>query len=152
VLGLTTIVATLAALRLWHPARRLPFYLFAAGETVGFAAGALGSSVAVSGAGGKPLAAVLTVAAYLIGIAGFALVVRARSPGRDRASLIDATVISTGLGMLAWVFLMAPYANDVSLPVAERLLSMAYVALDVLLLAVVVRLTICGATAPAPSP
>jgi diguanylate cyclase (GGDEF)-like protein len=144
VLGLATITATLGALRLWRPVRRLPFYLFAAGETVGFVAGSLGSSVAVTGAGGNPVAAALTVVAYLIGIAGFALVVRARAPGRDRASLIDATVISTGLGMLAWVFLMAPYATDVALPVAERLLSMGYVALDVLLLALVVRLAISG--------
>jgi diguanylate cyclase (GGDEF)-like protein len=53
-------------------------------------------------------------------------------------------VIATGLGMLAWVFLMSPYASQVVLPVAERLLSMAYVALDVLLLALVVRLTISG--------
>jgi diguanylate cyclase (GGDEF)-like protein len=143
-LGLATIVATLCALRLWRPVRRLPFRLFAVGEAVGFVAGALGSSVAVTGAGGNPLAAALTVVAYLIGIAGFALVVRARNPGRDRASLIDATVISTGLGMLAWVFLMAPYASSGSLPVAERLLSMVYVALDVLLLALVVRLAISG--------
>jgi diguanylate cyclase (GGDEF)-like protein len=144
VLGLTTIAATLAALRLWRPVRRLPFYLFAAGEAVGFVAGSLGSSVAVTGAGGNPAAATLTIVAYLIGIAGFALVVRARAPGRDRASLIDATVIATGLGMLAWVFLMSPYASQVVLPVAERLLSMAYVALDVLLLALVVRLAISG--------
>jgi diguanylate cyclase len=143
-LGLATIAATLYALRLWRPVRRLPFQLFAAGEAVGFVAGSLGSSVAVTGAGGNPLAALLTVVAYLLGIAGFALVVRARNPGRDRASLIDATVISTGLGMLAWVFLMAPYASAGGLPVAERLLSMVYVALDVLLLALVVRLAISG--------
>jgi len=144
VLGLATIAATLSALRLWRPVRRLPFRLFAAGEAVGFVAGSLGSSVAVTGAGGNPVAAALTVVAYLIGIAGFALVVRARNPGRDRASLIDATVISIGLGMLAWVFLMAPYASAVTLPLAERLLSMVYVALDVLLLALVVRLAISG--------
>jgi len=35
---LATIAATLAATRLWHPARREPFLLFAAGEAVGFAA------------------------------------------------------------------------------------------------------------------
>jgi hypothetical protein len=80
VLGLATIAATLAALRLWRPVRRLPFYLFAAGEAVGFVAGSLGSSVAVAGAGGNPAAAALTIVAYLIGIAGFALVVRARTP------------------------------------------------------------------------
>ena len=144
VLGLTTIAATLGALRLWRPVRRLPFYLFAAGEAVGLVAGSLGSSVAVTGAGGNPVAAALTVVAYLIGIAGFALVVRARTLGRDRVGWLDATVISIGLGMLAWVFLMAPYAGAVTLPIAERLLSMVYVALDVLLLALVVRLAISG--------
>jgi hypothetical protein len=36
--------------------------------------------VAVTGAGGNPAAALLTIVAYLIGIAGFALVVRARAP------------------------------------------------------------------------
>jgi EAL domain-containing protein (putative c-di-GMP-specific phosphodiesterase class I) len=40
VLCLATIAATLAAVRLWGPARREPFLLFAAGEAVGFAAGA----------------------------------------------------------------------------------------------------------------
>ncbi|HTE70300.1 MAG TPA: EAL domain-containing protein [Actinomycetes bacterium] len=141
-LCLATIAATLASIRLWRPARRLPFYLFAAGEAVGFVAGTLGSSAAVTRAGGSPAAAALTMVAYLIGIAGYALVIRARSPGRDRASLIDATVISTGLGMLAWVFLASPYTVDASLPLVERMLSMLYVVLDVLVIALVIRLTI----------
>ena len=134
-LCLATIAATLAAIRLWGPARREPFLLFAAGEAVGFAAAALGSSAAVTRAGGSVAAAALTVFAYLIGIGGYAMLIRARSPGRDRASLIDATVISTGVGMLAWVFLAAPYSVDASLPLVERVLSMVYVMLDVLVLA-----------------
>ncbi|HEV8424235.1 MAG TPA: EAL domain-containing protein [Actinomycetes bacterium] len=143
-LCLATIAATLASIRLWRPARQLPFYLFAAGEAVGFVAGTLGSSAAVTRAGGSPAAAALTIVAYLIGIAGYAVVIRTRSPGRDRASLIDATVISTGLGMLAWVFLASPYTVDASLPLVERMLSMLYVVLDVLVLALVIRLTIGG--------
>src|SRR5829696_6360564 len=83
---------------------------FAAGEAVGFVAGSLGSSATVTRAGGSVAAAALTMVAYLIGIAGYAVLIHARSPGRDRASLIDATVISTGVGMLAWVFLAAPYS------------------------------------------
>jgi diguanylate cyclase len=141
-LCLATIAATLAAIRLWRPARREPFLLFAAGEAVGFAAGALGSSAAVTRAGGSVAAAALTVVAYLIGIGGYAMLIRARSPGRDRASLIDATVISTGVGMLAWVFLAAPYSVDASLPLVERVLSMVYVMLDVLVLALVIRMAI----------
>ena len=80
--------------------------------------------------------------AYVIGIAGYAVLIRARSPGRDRASLIDATVISTGVGMLAWVFLASPYSVDVSLPLVERVLSVLYVVLDVLVLALIIRLAI----------
>jgi hypothetical protein len=33
-------------------------------------------------------------------------------------------VISTGVGMLAWVFLASPYSVDDSLPMVERVLSM----------------------------
>ena len=91
-------------------------------------------------------AAALTMVAYLIGIAGYALLIRTRSPGRDRASLIDATVISTGVGMLAWVFLASPYSLDASLPLVERVLSMLYVVFDVLVLALVIRLAVGGGT------
>jgi diguanylate cyclase len=144
VLCLATIAATLASVRLWKPSYRLPFYLFAAGETVGFVAGSLGSSAAVTRAGGSVAAAALTMVAYLIGIGGYALLIRSRSPGRDRASLIDATVISTGVGMLAWVFLASPYSVDASLPLVERVLSMLYVIFDVLVLALVIRLAVGG--------
>ena len=143
VLCVATVAATLASIRLWRPARRLPFLLFAAGEAVGFVAGSLGSSAAVTRAGGSVAAAALTMVAYVIGIVGYAVLIRARSPGRDRASLIDATVISTGVGMLAWVFLASPY-TDASLPLVERVLSMLYVVLDVLVLALVIRLAIGG--------
>jgi len=144
VLCVATIAATLATIRLWRPAQRLPFLLFAAGEAVGFVAGSLGSSAAVTRAGGSVAAAALTMVAYLIGIVGYAILIRTRSPGRDRASLIDATVISTGVGMLAWVFLASPYSVDASLPLVERFLSMLYVVLDVLVLALVIPLAIGG--------
>ncbi|HSR28357.1 MAG TPA: hypothetical protein VLR51_07875, partial [Actinomycetes bacterium] len=84
VLCLATIVATLASIRLWRPARPRPFQLFATGEAVGFVAGSLGSSAAVTRAGGSVAAAALTMVAYLIGIGGYAMLIRARSPGRDR--------------------------------------------------------------------
>jgi hypothetical protein len=70
------------------PGRRLPFHLFAAGEAIGFVAGSLGSSAAVTRAGGSVAAAALTCVAYLIGIAGYALLIRTRSPGRDRTRAI----------------------------------------------------------------
>jgi hypothetical protein len=79
-LCLATIAATLAAVRLWRPAWREPFRFFAAG--------AFGSSAAVTRAGGSVAAAALTCVAYLIGIVGYALLIRTRSPGRTRAYLL----------------------------------------------------------------
>jgi signal transduction histidine kinase len=57
---------------------------------------------------------------------------------RGRGSFIDACIISTSAGLVAWVFLMAPYATDLSLTVAERLVSVAYPMGDLLLLATVI--------------
>ena len=45
---------------------------------------------------------------YPVLAAGLLLLVRERAPGRDAASLIDATIITTGIGMLSWVFLIGP--------------------------------------------
>jgi hypothetical protein len=74
------VAATQASIRPWGPARRLPFLLFAAGEAVGFVAGSLGSSAAVTRAGDSMAAAALTMVAYLIGIVGYPILIRARSP------------------------------------------------------------------------
>jgi len=79
-------------------------------------------------AGGPPL------------VAGLFLTVRGRGSGRDRAGLLDASVIATGLALLSWTFLMRPVTDDVSLDLVARLVSLAYPTVDVLLLAMVARL------------
>jgi len=68
--------------------------------------------------------------------AGLLLLVRGRAPGRDAASLIDATIITTGIGMLSWVYLIGPYVRLPDLSLAQRLVSIAYPLGDLLLLAV----------------
>ena len=75
------------------------------------------------------------LAGYVPLAVGLLLLIRARTPGRDRASLIDATIIATGLGLLSWVFLMKPAATDSTLTVVGRIIAIAYPAADVLLLA-----------------
>jgi hypothetical protein len=67
-----------------------------------------------------------------------------RAPDRDAASLIDATIITTGVGMLSWVFLIGPYARLPDLSLSQRLVSIAYPLGDLLLLAVAVRLWRAG--------
>ncbi|MDQ3304077.1 MAG: GGDEF domain-containing protein, partial [Actinomycetota bacterium] len=64
--------------------------------------------------------------------------------------MTDAAIISTGAGVLSWVFLMQPYAEDLTLPLLERVISLSYPLMDLLLLAVAARLLISpGRRAPA---
>ncbi len=94
------------------------------------------------------LGAAFYLATYPLLIAGLAALIRARTPGRDSASLIDATIIATGLGVIAWIFLIQPYANDPGLSLELRVVLTAYPAMDVLLLAATARLAIGGGERP----
>ena len=66
--------------------------------------------------------------------------VRARSRDRDRQALLDALIVTTGLGLVVWVFLAAPYVQDGTMTATEKGFSIAYPLGDVLLLAVLARL------------
>jgi diguanylate cyclase (GGDEF)-like protein/PAS domain S-box-containing protein len=81
--------------------------------------------------------------------AAFALLLfQNRRLTRDRASIVDPIIVAVGVGMLAWVFLMRPYVADLSLSSAQRLVSVAYPLMDVLLLAVVVRMLLVRGKRP----
>lgn len=84
------------------------------------------------------LADVLYIAGYPFMAAGL-LVIQNQRFGRDLAGAIDPVIVATGAGMLSWVFLMNPHADDQSLPLLGRLVSISYPLMDVLLLAVVVH-------------
>ena len=75
-------------------------------------------------------------------VVGLLLLIRRRSQGHDWGSLVDATTITTGLGLLSWVFLIRPVADDSSLPLAARLVSIAYPVGDIRVLAMVTRLLV----------
>ena len=79
---------------------------------------------------------------YLPLAIGLTMLIRARTPGKDRAGLVDATIVATGFGLLAWAFLMAPAAGDSSLSILGRVIALAYPAADVLLLALLARLLV----------
>jgi diguanylate cyclase len=72
------------------------------------------------------LADAFYVGGYPVLAAGLLVLIRGRISGRDRAGLIDAAIIATGLGLLSWTFLIKPIAADPSLSLAERLVSLAY--------------------------
>jgi diguanylate cyclase (GGDEF)-like protein/PAS domain S-box-containing protein len=88
------------------------------------------------------------LAMYPLIAVGLLLVIRARGVGNDRHALIDALIVTIGLGLLAWVFLAEPYMQDRSLTWLEKGVSIAYPLGDLLLLAVLARLLISGGSHP----
>jgi signal transduction histidine kinase len=141
--SLGMVVAVVVGVRMWRPSRPMVWYLIAGGQLL-FSIGdaysfyhdwVLGLEVPF-----PSIADGLYLIFYPMLAAGLLLLVRGRAPGRDAASLIDATIITTGIGMLSWVFLIEPYVRLPGLSLTERLVSIAYPLGDVLLLAVAVRL------------
>jgi signal transduction histidine kinase/DNA-binding response OmpR family regulator len=82
----------------------------------------------------------LFLSSYALLVAGFVMLVRRRSAGRYRDTLIDALIIATGAAVLAWVFLMEPNLHASGLSTLGRVVAMAYPAMDVLLLAAIASL------------
>jgi len=73
-------------------------------------------------------------------IIGMTLMVRRRSAKRDWASIVDTCVISTGLGLLGWVFVIHPATSEPGLTLLGRAVVGAYPVGDLIVLAMMVRL------------
>jgi diguanylate cyclase (GGDEF)-like protein/PAS domain S-box-containing protein len=140
-------IAILLAVRMWGPAVKWPWYLFALGQTF-FVAGDVitynydkffGTDLPFPSIGD-----VLYLSVYPPLIVGILLIVSKRSPGRDRESLIDSLIVAIGIGVISWVFLMAPTAKDTESTLLQKVVSMGYPFMDLILLVVVIRLVIGG--------
>jgi diguanylate cyclase (GGDEF)-like protein/PAS domain S-box-containing protein len=142
-IGLSAAGAVLAGIRMHRPSRRLPWLLLSA-VLVSFTAGDTAYNILTDYLGQQnpfpSLADLFYLAVYPMLAAALLIFIRARSSSGNRAALLDALVPTAGLGLLAWVFLIAPYVHDSGLTLAEKLTSVAYPLGDVLALAMLLRL------------
>jgi diguanylate cyclase (GGDEF)-like protein/PAS domain S-box-containing protein len=153
-LRLLLIVSALAAVvigvHVHRPSRPLPWYLFAAALvmsilgtlTYGYYEVVVGIVAPL-----VTLADAFFIASYACAAAAL-LLIQGRRLVRDRASTIDPIIVAVGVGMISWVFFMRPYAKDPLLTMTERLVSIAYPLMVVLLLAFVVRLLLVPGARP----
>jgi signal transduction histidine kinase len=142
-IGASTLVALVVGLRAHRPRARGAWHLLLAGQAC-FVAGDLVFDVLADVLHKQPFPSAAD-GLYLIGYplfaAGLVGFVRARTPGRDRASLIDALIIGSAVAVVAWVFWIDRYA-DTSLGDLEMLVSVAYPVMDIILIAVLARLAV----------
>ncbi|GAA2991242.1 hypothetical protein GCM10010519_26070 [Streptomyces lactacystinicus] len=74
---------------------------------------------------------------YAVGVLGF---IRWRTARQDRAGLLDALIPTIGLALLAWIYLILPYARNPDLDWIQKAVSIAYPLGDVVVLALLLRL------------
>ena len=142
-IGLSAAAGVLVGVRRHRPSRRLPWYLLSA-VLVSFTAGDTIYNVLTEYLGRSnpfpSLADVFYLLVYPMLAIALLIFIRVDSGTGNRAALLDALVPTAGLGLLAWVFLIAPYMHNGDLTVAEKLTSVGYPLGDVLALAMLSRL------------
>jgi diguanylate cyclase (GGDEF)-like protein/PAS domain S-box-containing protein len=152
-LGLSSSVAIAVGIYLHRPKARAAWVLFIVGQFLFFAGDLytysypklFGVEVEFPSLGD---AIYLTV--YPALVAGLLLLVRRRNPRGDRAGVIDSLILTVGVGLLSWVFLVAPNIHLSGLTPLEKAVSAAYPLGDILLLAAAIRLAVdMGKRAPA---
>ncbi len=151
-IALSSPVVILIAVRMWKPEQRLPWYLFALGQTF-FVIGDV-ITYNYDRLFGTPLpfpsiGDLFYLSVYPCLIAGLLLLIRRRTPGRDRESAIDSLIVAIGVGAVSWVFLMAPIARDSELNVISKLVAIGYPLMDLMILTAAVRLAVGTGKRPA---
>ena len=138
----------LVGVRLHRPRRAVAWYLLAAGNVSFVVADLIYAHQDSLGTVPFPgLADVFYLAAYPLFAGGLNLLRERRDGGSG--NLIDAGILGSSAGLLAWVFLVEPYAADASLTFGAKLVSVAYPVGDLILFAVVAWVVL---SAPKSSP
>lgn len=145
VLGLSSSVAIALGIYLHRPKASVAWMLFIVGQFLFFAGDLytysypklLGVEVEFPSLGD---AVYLTV--YPALVAGLLLLVGRRNPHGDRSGVIDSLILTVGIGLFSWVFLVYPNLHLSGLTLLEKSVSAAYPLGDILLLAAAIRLAV----------
>jgi diguanylate cyclase (GGDEF)-like protein/PAS domain S-box-containing protein len=142
-IGVTSAAAVAVGLRRNRPRRRLPWVLICV-AILAFVAGDTTYNVLTDVLGAADpfpsVADVLYLALFPLLATGLLSLARSGAPNRDRASLLDTLILTSGVGLLSWIFLISPYVENPDLTSLEKAVSIAYPLGDVLIVATVVRL------------
>lgn len=115
VIGFSGVAAVVVGVRMHRPAARLAWYLIALGLALFVPGDVLAYNYRALFGGALPFPSVADLAylaVYPVTVVGLLLLIRRRNPGRAWASLVDAAIVTIGLALLSWVFLMARYAQS----------------------------------------
>jgi signal transduction histidine kinase len=142
--GLAAVVVIVIGVRIKRPRAASAWYLIALSQLLFVTGDVIWTTFDVLHIDPWPsIADVSYLAGYPVLAAGLLRLTRARRDTGDRRALIDASIVTLGLGLLGWIFLIDPYFHQ-GLSVLELAISIAYPLGDLLVLAVVARLLTGG--------
>jgi diguanylate cyclase (GGDEF)-like protein len=147
-IGYGAVAAVVLGVRRFPVRQRVPWWFFAFGlfgNATGIALSIYASTVLHVDESPTP-ADPLFLLLYPACAVGFALLIRRREPRRNWAAMVDAGTFTTGLGLLAWVYVIGPAAHSDSTSLLGRAIQIAYPVGDLLLLAMLTRLVRSGGT------
>jgi diguanylate cyclase (GGDEF)-like protein/PAS domain S-box-containing protein len=141
-IGASAAAAVVIGVRQHRPERPLAWYLIAVALVL-FTTGDTWYNMQL--AAGLPvpqpaLPDVFYLLVYVFMSAGLLLFIRSASGDGNRAAMLDALVPTVGVGLIAWVYWIAPYARADDLTLLQKLVAMGYPLGDVLALAMMLRL------------
>ncbi|MEO7746117.1 MAG: EAL domain-containing protein [Actinomycetota bacterium] len=148
-LGLSAVVATVVGVRLHRPALSWAWYLLAA-ALLCFISGDTTYTVLTEVLHREnpfpSVADAFYLAVYPLWAVAILAMTRSRSRGvaSDRGGLLDSLILTTGLGLLSWVYLVVPNFQAEGATLTQRLVSVAYPLGDVLVLSMLARLVTTG--------
>ncbi len=144
-IGISSPLLIVVAVRMHKPEHRGPWYLFALGQLLFIIGDVIAYNYDRFFHAELPYPAISDIfylSVYPCLVLGLLLIVRRQNPGRDWAGLIDSLIVAIGVGTLSWVFLIAPYWHDDQSHLLQKLTSMAYPTMDLLLIAAGIRLAV----------
>ena len=146
-IGLSGVAAIVAGVVINRPARKAPWLLLA-GANLSFTAGQVSflvmTQIIKTTVPFPSFADVLYLVTYPLYAAGLLIFIWWRTPDRDRRSLIDALILTVGLALLSWTYLILPYVHNAGLTWLQKSTAIAYPLGDVLVLAMIARLLVAG--------
>jgi diguanylate cyclase (GGDEF)-like protein/PAS domain S-box-containing protein len=135
--------ATLLGVAINRPRSKVPWYLVAVSGLCGVAADAVYAVEREQG-GDVPFpstADFLALGSYVILAAALLVMIRRQAPGRDWPSLIDAGIVTVGVAIVGWTFLVQPRLMEGS-SALETVTALAFPVMDVLLVSLAARMVL----------
>jgi diguanylate cyclase (GGDEF)-like protein/PAS domain S-box-containing protein len=146
-LGLYGIVGAVAGIRMYRPAAAAAWWVLVVGLVLYWIGDVYTYSIRILFNLSVPFPSwgdAVYLAMYPVVMVGIMALVRRRNRRADGPGALDALIITLGLALLSGMLLIAPYIHDQTMPILQKLVSIAYPLGDILLLAAGIRLAVDG--------